>query len=124
MIATAVRGICRLLMVSVMMLSLHSAWAGMIDTRHALATGGSAHADRLMVQDLLSRTELQNQLKAMGVEPGTVHDRVAAMTDEEVHGLAGKLQSVPAGGDWGWWVALVVIAIVVFMIWGSVPSRR
>jgi hypothetical protein len=77
-----------------------------------------------LVQDLLSRTELQSELQSLGVDPNAVKDRVAAMTDEEVHGLAGKLQSVPAGGDWGWWVALIVVAIIVFMIWGSTPSRR
>lgn len=123
MVATAVRGICRLLMVSVMLLSFHSAWAGMIGTQQVIAAG-SAQTDRLLVQDVLSRSELQNQLQSLGVEPNAVRDRVAAMTDEEVHGLAGKLQSVPAGGDWGWWVALIVIAVVVFMIWGSTPSRR
>jgi hypothetical protein len=95
----------------------------MIGAQQVLAAG-SAHADRLLVQDFLSRTELQSQLQSLGVEPSAVKDRVAAMTDEEVHGLAGKLQSVPAGGDGGWWIALIVIAIVVFMIWGSTPSRR
>lgn len=123
MVATAVRGLCRFLVVSVMMLSFHSAWAGMIGTQQMMAAS-HAQAERLMVQDLLSRTELQNQLQALGVDPNAVRDRVAAMTDEEVHGLAGQIQSVPAGGDWGWWVGLIVIAIIIFLVWGSMPSKR
>ncbi|MGE5525199.1 MAG: PA2779 family protein [Rhodospirillaceae bacterium] len=123
MVATAVRGLCRFLVVSVMMLSFHSAWAGMIGTQQAMAAS-HAQSERLMVQDLLSRTELQNQLQTLGVDPNAVRDRVAAMTDEEVHGLAGQIQSLPAGGDWGWWVGLIVVAIIIFMIWGSMPSKR
>jgi hypothetical protein len=116
------RGVCRFLVVSVMMLSFQSAWAGMIGTQQAL-TAGSAQADRLVVQDVLSRSELQSQLKAMGVEPDAVRDRVAAMTDDEVRTLAGNLQTVPAGGFWGW-VALAAVVIIAFMIWGSTSPRR
>jgi hypothetical protein len=123
MIATAMRGLCRFLVVSVMMLSFQSAWAGMIGTQQAMSAG-SAQADRLLVADALTRTDVKNQLEALGVDPGAVSDRVGAMTDEEVHALAGKLNSMPAGGDWGWWVGLVVVAVIVFMIWGSTSPRR
>lgn len=123
MMTSAVRGVCRFLIVSVMLLSFQSAWAGMIGTQQMM-TAGSAQADRLLVQDVLSRSELRNQLQAMGVEPNAVSDRVAAMTDNEVQALAGKLREAPAGGDWGWWVGLAVVALIVFMVWGSTSPRR
>lgn len=123
MMATAMRGLCRLLMVSVMLLSFHSAWAGMIGPQQMTAAG-SGQADRQVVQDMLNRSELQRELQGLGVESDAVRERVAAMTDAEVQALAGKLQSLPAGGDWGWWAALIVVAVIVFMIWGSTPSRR
>lgn len=121
MVATAMRGICRLLVVSVMMLSFQSAWAGMIATQQVMAAG-SPQADRVLVQDLLSRSELQNELQSLGVDPNAVRDRVAAMTDEEVKVLAGNLQTAPAGGIHGWLV-LAAVALIAFMIWGSAPRR-
>lgn len=122
MLAMAARGLCRLLMVTVMMLSFQSAWAGMIGTQQMVAAG-SPTADRLHVQDLLSRTELQRQLTTLGVDPQAVQDRVAALTDQEVQELAGKLQTAPAGGIEGL-IWLAVILIVGLMIWGSLPPRR
>ena len=35
------------------------------------------------------------------------------MTDEEVRTLAGKLHSLPAGADSGWWIAAAVIVGVL-----------
>ncbi len=122
MVATVVRSICRLLVLSVTLLSFHSAWAGMIGTQQMMSAA-SAQSDRLVVQDLLNRAELQQQLQSLGVDASAVRDRVDAMTDQEVQTLAGKLQSVPAGGDWGW-VILAVVLLVAFMIWGSTSPRR
>ena len=122
MVATAARGLCRILVVSTLLLSFHSAWAGMIGTEQALAAG-QGQAERATMQSLLTRSDLQARLRTMGVDPSDVLDRVAAMTDDEVHALAGKLESVPAGGDWEWWLGLVVVAIVIFMVWGSTSSR-
>lgn len=122
MFAIATRGLCRLLAVTVMMLSFHSAWAGMIGTQHMVAAAQPA-TERAAVQDLLSRTELRQQLANLGVDPRTVDERVAALTDGEVAALAGKLDTLPAGGLEGW-VWLVIIVIIAFMVWGSTSPRR
>lgn len=122
MVARLVRGLCRVLMVSVMMLSFQSAWAGMIGTQQVLQASG-AQNERAAVQTLLARSELQNELHALGVDADAVRDRVAAMTDEEVRALSGQLQSAPAGGVWGW-IVLAGILLAAFMIWGSTSPRR
>jgi hypothetical protein len=53
------------------------------------------------------------------VDPQTARDRVAAMTDEEVHALAGKVAALPAGADSGlaWVLVVVLVAAIVYYVW-------
>ena len=108
--------IARLLIVSLFFFSFH-ATAGMIGTDQ-VATAGTA-SDRAYVQSVLSRAEISSALQSMGVDPKMAADRVAALTDEEVRTLSGKLQAVPAGAVSGWTVAiiLIIVAILVWWIW-------
>jgi hypothetical protein len=112
------RTVCRLLIVSLLFFSFHSVQAGMIGTDRVLATA-SAQADRAAVQSLLSRSEVSSQLQTLGIDVATARDRVAAMTDDEVRSLAGKLEALPAGASSnGWWIALIVVAaILLFYSW-------
>jgi len=106
--------IARLLIVSLFFFSFH-ATAGMIGTDQ-VATAGSASAERAYVQSILSRGDIVSGLQSMGVDPKMAADRVAAMTDEEVRTLHGKLQAVPAGAVSGWGVAAIIL-IVAFLVW-------
>lgn len=120
MYARVVRGLCRLLTVTVLMLSCQASWAGMIGTPQMVAAAQSG-ADRTTVQQALARGEVRDQLRALGVDPRAVDERVAALTDQEVQTLAGQIEAAPAGGVWGW-VVLAVLILVGFMAWGSAPS--
>jgi hypothetical protein len=53
-----------------------------------------------------------SELQALGLDAQVAIDRVAAMTDDEVSTLAGKISAVPAGGD-----GLIALVLVVFFIW-------
>jgi hypothetical protein len=112
------RTVCRLLIVSLLFFSFHSVQAGMIGTDRVLATA-SAQADRAAVQSMLARSEVSSQLQTLGIDVATAKDRVAAMTDDEVRSLAGKLEALPAGASSnGWWIALIVVAaILLFYSW-------
>jgi|SRR3989454_794002 len=78
-------GLCRLLVVSVSFLSIHSARAEMIATEQAVT--------------YLRRADVASQLHSLGVERAFAEQRVAAMSDEEIDALIGKLGSLPAGGQ-------------------------
>ena len=80
----AKKGLCRLLVVSVSFLSIHSARAEMIATEAVTYLG---------------RAEVASQLHSLGVERAFAEQRVAAMSDEEIDALIGKLGSLPAGGQ-------------------------
>src|SRR5439155_17050187 len=51
----------------------------------------------LFRSNFLSRSDVANQLQSLGIDPSTANDRVAAMTDQEVQSLAGRINAMPAG---------------------------
>jgi len=105
------RTLCRLLIALMAWMPVHFAQAGIISTDQVVA---SAQADRAAVLNLISRSDVASQLQALGLDAATAKDRVAALTDEEVSSLAGKLQALPAGADG---TAVVVIILIGVLIW-------
>ena len=113
------RSLCRLLIATLLFMSLGTARAGMIGVDQ-LATSSGASADRAAVMTLLARNDVASQLQSQGVDPAMARARVAAMTDSEVSGLKGQLDALPAGATsnngW-WWAGAVVIAVIVWYLW-------
>ena len=100
------RLVARLLIVSLAGLGLPlPAQAGMVPTESAV-TGG----ERARVAEFLDRQDVQAQLQARGVSADEVKGRVAALTDEEARELAGRIDSLPAGGD------VLGILLTVFIV--------
>ncbi|MBI2959156.1 MAG: PA2779 family protein [Betaproteobacteria bacterium] len=111
------RMICRLLVVSLMLLPFQSVQAGMIGTEQVAALA-SAQSDRAGVMNIIGRADVSSQLQALGLDAATAKDRVAAMTDDEVRTLAGNLNSLPAGANSGWaWAVVIVLAIALYLYW-------
>ncbi len=110
------RMLCRLLMVLMVWSPMQFAQAGMIGTDQVVSA--ASQADRNTVLEFLGRAEVTGQMLSLGVDPAAVKDRVAAMTDQEVRTLAGKIQSMPAGADSvGLLLVLLVVAAVVWYVW-------
>ena len=111
------RFICRMLIISMAMLPFQSIQAGMIGADQVAAVA-SAQAERQALLSLVSRSEVASQLQSLGVDLKTATDRVAAMTDEEVHSLMGKIDSLPAGAkrSSGWaWVLVIAIGVIIWL---------
>ena len=107
------RFICRLLVVSTIVLPYSApAQAAMIGTEQAI---GSVEAQRGKVRSFVARAEVQSQLAALGVEATSVSERVNALTDDEAQQLAGRIDTLPAGGV-ATEVALAVILILLLFI--------
>ena len=87
--------ICRCLVVALMMLPFQSGQASMIGADQ-VNTSTSVQLDRNVVTNYLNRAETVSQMQALGLDARAAGDRVAAMTDDEVHSLAGKIASAPA----------------------------
>jgi hypothetical protein len=91
------------------------AQAGMIGTDQVVQT---SQADRGAVLSFLSRGDVAGQLQAFGLDATTAKDRVAAMTDEEVRYLAGRISSARAGAsDAGTLLLIIIIVAVVWWAW-------
>ena len=103
------RTLCRMLIVLMAWMPFQVAQAGIISTDQAVA---SAQSDRAAVLNLVSRADVASKLQSFGVDTAIAMDRVAAMTDEEIRSLAGKLDAVPAGGD-----GVVVLILVGVILW-------
>jgi hypothetical protein len=82
------------------------AQAGIVATE-AFAESGVVAPERARLATLLARSDLRAQLEAKGVRASDVQARIDALSDEEAAQLAGRIDSLPAGGD--------VIGAVVFV---------
>ena len=77
----------------------------------------SSSADRSAVLSFINRSDVAGQLQALGLDPASAKDRVAAMTDNEVQSLAGRIDSMPAGADSSGIVLLIVVVAVIWWVW-------
>ena len=106
-----IRFICRMLILSMAMLPFQTVQAGMIGADQV----AGAQSERQAVLSLISRSDIASQLQSLGLDQNTARDRVAAMTDQEVHSLAGQLNALPAGATDGWvWAAVVIIGVAIW----------
>ena len=110
------RMLCRLLMVLMIWTPMQLAQAGMIGTDQLVTS--SANSDRTTVLEFLGRADVANQLQSFGLDAKSAKDRVAAMTDQEVQALAGKINGMPAGADaTGIIILLLIVGAAVWWIW-------
>ena len=109
------KNICRLLVALMIWTPYQIATAGMIGTDRAVAS--ASQADRATVLNYLTRSDVQRQLQAMGVDAKVAKDRVAALSDEEVRSLAGRIDSAPAGAMSSGAAILLIIVIAAAVWW-------
>ncbi len=105
--------ICRFLAIAMMLLPFQTGQASMIGTDQ-VNTAANVQLDRSIVMNYLSRAQTVNELRTLGLDPQAAKDRVAAMSDDEVGKLAGKISAAPAGADGG---GLALLVLVIFFIW-------
>ena len=69
------------------------------DTVVAQATVADLSRQRSELTTFLTRSDVQTQLVSLGVDHNQAAARIAALSDDEVQQLYGKMQTLPAGGD-------------------------
>lgn len=85
------------------------AQAGVIGTDRAIAA--QEHVQRVArLQQLLAREDVARALEQRGVDPVAASERVAALTEEELAGVAAQIDELPAGAG------LVGVIGVVFIV--------
>jgi hypothetical protein len=107
--------ICRLLIVLMAWTPYQIAQAGMIGTDQVVSS--TSQADRGTVLNFVTRSDVTSQLQALGLDPASAKDRVAAMTDDEVRTIAGKIEAMPAGADGAGLLLLIIIVALIWWAW-------
>lgn len=115
----------RMIRTLVALLAVSLGMTGMISTASAAVVGTRAvmlqaeRADTVArVQAALDREAVQAQLVAHGVDPAAAIERVAALTDEELRYLDGRLAELPAGAGVIEVVGIVFIVLLILELVG------
>jgi len=93
---------------------LQSSYASMVETDQVTMSIQS-QSDRERIRTFLDRADVRKEMQTQGVDAGAANARVAALTDEEVHKIAGNLDKMPAGGDGGILEVLLTVFIVLLI---------
>lgn len=91
--------------------------AAMVGTETIVQNEVQELSDRDRVQGFLDRQDVQEAIKAQGIDPSEAQARVNSLSNEEVTRIAGQLDHLPAGGSLLTDVlgVALVIAIVLFI---------
>lgn len=76
-------------------------------------------AERERVQEFMGRQDVEDGLKQLGVAPEEARRRVDAMTPGEIRQIAGKMDTLAAGGalsSTDWIIILLVVIIVILIV--------
>jgi hypothetical protein len=87
-----------------------AALAGLIQTPDAIAAAEHT-LSRHQLNEALAREDVQQQLVALGIEPGAAVERIAALTDAEITQLHQRIETLPAGAG-----VLEVIGVVFVVL--------
>ncbi|HXR51854.1 MAG TPA: PA2779 family protein [Steroidobacteraceae bacterium] len=88
---------------------LNAAQAGIVATSAIVRTDRDANL--ATIRDQLDQSEVKAQMEKMGVDAASIDQRIAALSDSELHSLAKQMQDAPAGGD-----AIAVIGVVFLVL--------
>jgi hypothetical protein len=83
-----------------------SSLAGIVATEELHAS-----VQRDQVTAFLERADVQARMQDLGVDPAAARARVAALSDDEIAGLADRIDQMPAGGS-----DVLTAAVVVFLV--------
>jgi uncharacterized protein DUF6627 len=88
--------------------------AEIVDT-DAMSVPNQVEQDRAKVQNFLDRANVKERLQAMGVSGVLAKDRVASLSEEEVHALAQRIDSMPAGGNLSSNEIIIILLVAILV---------
>jgi hypothetical protein len=81
----------------------------------AMSVQNQAEQDRAKVQSFVERANVKERLMALGVSGVVAKDRVASLSEQEVHALAQRIDSMPAGGNFSSTDIIIVLLIAILV---------
>jgi hypothetical protein len=105
---------CIVVLGAALCLQTSAVMAGIVATDE-LAVPNQTEMEKAKIQTFIDMADVRDRLQALGVEEPMAKNRVAAMTDQEVHAMAQKIDSMPAGGTLSN-NDLVLILLIILLI--------
>ena len=93
---------------------VHSAGAAVIATPQLLQLEDRTAAVS-RIQSNLAREDVRKAMVQLGVDPEQARERVLGLTDSEVTQLDQELAKLPAGGDGGWILLVIVLTVLIVL---------
>ncbi len=89
--------------------------AGLVTTDEVITQTYDTDATRAKLSAFMARADVKQQLAALGVEPAEAEARIAALSDDEIQAMAGKIEQLPAGGSI-FVTAAIVAGVLLFVL--------
>ena len=101
-----------------MLFAFAAAAAVIMPRAHAemIGTDQATQSERERLKAALTRPEVVQELKKMGIDVAAASERVDAMSDSEVIQLAGRIDALPAGGALTNEQLIIILLIVLILI--------
>ena len=106
-----------LLIISFLFVQVSPAFAGIVGTNNFLAEQ-ALQQDRENLRSLMSRDEVRSMLEMNGLTVEQAQARVDSLTDMEVKQMAKKFDELPAAGDAGVVILIIVLVVLVLELAG------
>lgn len=106
--------ISKLVIAFIVSLSLFSTtmFAGVISTKDVLHES----SPNVTIDSFLAKQEVQAKLLEFGVSAENVQARIATLTDEEISQINEQINTMPAGGDAGTILGVLVFIFIVLLV--------
>jgi len=90
-------------------------YAGIIGTQ-TLIENSQSNDSHVRVEEFIARENVSEKIIALGADPAEVHNRLAALTADELRLLEGKINDMPAGSGVNGVLAIIGIVFIVLII--------
>jgi hypothetical protein len=101
-----------MLVAAVVQSAAYAAPAGMVSTQQ-LVQASAIDQQRTQVSEFMSRSDVQAQLQARGVDVADAQARIAVLTGAELAALAAQIDDLPAGAGG---LETLLFLLVIFML--------
>jgi len=117
MITKPYRALCISLLATALCLQAPLARAAIVGTDQ-LTAQHNRDAERARIHAFLDRASVRNKIQALGLEGVDATARVAAMSDQEVHAVAERIDALPAGGNPAGFTndQLIIVLLIVILV--------
>ena len=90
--------------------------AEIVATEEIAATQSQADRDRTRVESFMERANVKERLQAMGVSGVFAKDRVESLNQQEIHALAQRIESMPAGGALSNTDLILILLVAILVV--------